>query len=109
MDSYEFMCGITHDLGNIRAFFDATMALYQIMGEYNGFAVVGQQIDKNDSAIVSYTILPPEDKSIIDRFMEHINVLRVGMYNRCYTCMAEMPNPNVILITLNGSVMEIQG
>lgn len=102
MNSYEFMCGITHDLGNIRAFFDATMALYQIMNEYNGFAIIGQQIDKTDSAIISYTVVP-SDVSVVDKFINDINGLNVGMYGRCYRCEAAMPNPNVIMITLHSS------
>lgn len=102
MDSYEFMRSITHDLGSIKIFFDATMALYQVMSEYNGFAIVDQDVDETKSAVFAYTIVPPEDPYIIQKFLHDINGLNVFMYGRCYVCEAKMSGPNVVMVTLRG-------
>lgn len=101
MDSYEFMRSITHDLGSIKIFFDATMALYQIVNGYNGFTVINQDVD-DTYAVFTYTIAPPQDNpEMVDKYIKHINGLCVGMYGRVYMCEASMVNPNVLMVVLH--------
>lgn len=96
MNSYDFMQNINRDMGCIRMMFDATMALYQVIGQINGISVINR--DMVNEAIIQYSITA-ESEEQLNQLLSDIANLRVTIYDNTYL-VTSTRNENGVMICL---------
>lgn len=96
VNSYDFMQNINRDIGCIRTMFDATMALYQVIGQFNGITVVNKNMV--NEAVIQYSIIAESEEQIY-RLLVDIANLRVTIYDNTYL-VTSMPNESGVTIIL---------
>lgn len=96
MNSYDFMQNINRDMGCIRMMFDATMALYQVIGQINGISVINR--DMVNEAIMQYSITA-ESEEQLNQLLSDIANLRVTIYDNTYL-VTSTRNENGVMICL---------
>lgn len=98
MTSYEFMQKINIDICNISAIFDSTMALYEVIGHYNGISVVDSETVE---AVITYTI-SMDSESKIEELLNAIRNAIVTVYGITYIIGCRKVG-NEVAITLQPS------
>lgn len=80
MNSYEFMQNINRDIGNISEIFDSTMALYEVIGHYNGISVIDSEAVE---AVMTYTV-STDSQSKLEELLIAMKNTKVTVYGITY-------------------------
>jgi hypothetical protein len=86
VNSYEFIQAINRDIGSAKIMFDAAMALYQVIGQYNDLKIISE--GSYNEAELSY-IVKPGDPSKLNELLIALNGNVVQVYQHSYRVSAE--------------------
>lgn len=100
MDSYTFMQTITTNLPYIRSMFDATMALYTVVGRFDGIQVVSTE--SVNAAVMKYIL--QGDPIFINQMLTAISGLYVTLYDHTYIVTATKETVDTVIICLEDTV-----
>lgn len=98
MNSYEFLQGLNSDnMYCIQTMFDATMALYQVIGKIDDIRIIDSG-QSNNTAFIEYTIEGNSDRII--ELVRDFTGLYVSIYNRTYIVTVANVNTNKMTLIL---------
>lgn len=97
MNSCEFIKNVQTDIPAIKILFDTTMALYNLIGYYQGFNISVQDASGVDIAYV----VTAQNASDLEQLMNNIQNMQVTIYSRIYLCNAVLdPTTGRLVINL---------
>jgi hypothetical protein len=91
MNSVEFIKNIKENSGLLVNFFDATMALYNLIGTFDGLTIT----NNSSAAEIRFTV--DGDYNQLASVLKTINAMQISVYTT-YQCNATMEGNSLIII-----------
>lgn len=90
MDCIDFISKIKQNSGLLVNFFDSTMALYNLMGRYEGLVIT----NNSTAAEIKFTV--DGDPKDLEEVIQYINTIQISCYG-IFQCNAVMEGSSMII------------